>query len=319
MRTISKNAILDNMVILITILVLISTIFSGCIEDIENIDTSMKWFYSFEKNMQGWTKDGVDLDDPPIIWSVERCEELASDGNFSVKLYLENFNDAGKIWFEKTFDVNPNSLYGVTISYNFATADFGDFNLFNLITTVEGDGFDGKDELNYEGDTGHHSDAEGYVWLEKKFEYIVETDENGEIYINIGVWGSWETTRTYYVDEVNISFKELEMVAEYPDISGQWEISYYNWEGNLTSKENVTIIQDRSDVTIQFDLMPSVYGKIIKNNVENPQYPTEFIIRGIDFAGLGIDVIYILNENSMITEMPLCESCNPSEFSKKFQ
>lgn len=272
--------------------------------------------YSFEEDMQGWKKNGTDLDNPPINWSVERSSEMSTDGDYSIKFYLENFNDAGKIWMEKTFDVDPNSIYEVKISYTFATADYGDVNLFKIITTVLSDEFGGKSDLNYEGDTGHHSDAQDFVWLNKEFDYIVETDESGGIYINIGVWGSHETTRTYYIDKLNITFQKLQSIDEYPDISGVWNLKHYNWEGNLTMEENVTIVQDRGNVEIQFDLGMSVQGYIIKNNIKDSNNQAEYIIKDCDFRGLGIDVIYIFNESYMITETPLSEYSNPSVFSR---
>ncbi len=312
----SKNNISKIGITAIISMVFIIAGFSGCVENNSNDKSPSEGFYSFESDMQGWEKNGTDLDNPPINWSVGRSDEISTDGDYSVRFYLENFNDAGKIWMEKTFDVDPNSIYDIKISYNFATADFGDLNLFNIITTVLGKSLSGRETLNYEGDTGHHSDAEGYVWLDKEFEYIVETDDSGQIYINIGVWGSWETTRTYFVDELNITIEKQESIEKYPDISGVWNLNHYNWEGNLTREENVTIIQQEGDIEIQFDLMPPVEGKIIKNNIENPYNESDFIIRGVDFGGLGIDVVYIVNESYMITEIPSCESCSPSVFSK---
>lgn len=272
--------------------------------------------YSFESGMQNWTTNGTDLWDPPINWSVERSTERAVDGSYSMKFYLENFNDAGKIWMEKRFSVEPNTQYQVHISYQFATADFGDLNLFHLITTVLGHNFSGREDLYYTGDTGHHTDADGFVWLNKSFESVVETDESGLLYINLGVWGSWETTRTYYIDAVNISIEKLPAVEEYPNLSGIWKLKHYNWEGNLTLAENITIIQNESILELQFELGLPVAGTIIKNTIKNPFRDTELIIHCEDFRGLGIDTIYVINETKMITELPVCETCNPSIFTR---
>ena len=80
--------------------------------------------------------------------------------------------------------------------------------------------------------------------------------------------------------------------------------------------ENVSIVQNNGKVEIQFEIGPPVQGTIIRNNIENPYRNTTFIIKGVDFRGLGIDVVYIINESSMITEIPACETCNPSVFSR---
>ncbi len=303
-------------VLLFGISVMIAVLFSGCMQPMDSDGLQTSFWYSFEEDMQGWQINGTDLVDPPINWSVNRSDAYAVNGSYAVRLYLDNVNDAGKIWMEKVFAAQPNQLYLVMVSYQFATADFGDFNLFNLITTVSGDGFFDRDDLNYEDDTGHHTDAEGYVWLEKSFEYFVETDENGEIYINIGVWGSWETSRMYYVDAVNISFMVQEKIEQYPTVSGVWTVKHYNYEGNQTGEENVTIVQDEGLVVFQFDFATVVQGRIVKNADRNPYRDSAFVIKGIDFRGLGIDTIYIVDESSMITEIPLCESCNPSVFTR---
>lgn len=309
-----KYLAISIIIILVLSALVTAVLYNGEMQNIPGDNDYFEKKYSFENDMQGWKKNGTDLDNPPINWSINRSNEMSTNGYYSVRFYLENYNDAGKIWIEKTFDVEPNSIYEVKISYKFATADFGDVNLFNIINTVLGDSFDGRDNLNYEGDTGHHSDARDFVWLDKEYDYVVETDENAQIYINIGVWGSWETTRTYYLDELNISLEKLEPIDEYPDISGVWNLKNYNWKGNLTSEENVTIVQDGGDVEIQFELGMNTQGMIIKNNIDNPYKNTDFVIKGCDFRGLGINVIYIINESYMVTEIPLCESCNPSVF-----
>ena len=93
-------------------------------------------FFGFEDDLGGWEARGTDLSDPPIAWSIERSDELAKHGDWSAKFYLENFNDAGKIWLERPFSVEPNTPYRVWIKYDFATADFGFINLWQLIAGV---------------------------------------------------------------------------------------------------------------------------------------------------------------------------------------
>lgn len=274
-----------------------------------------KYEYSFEDGLEGWTPDGTDLDDPPINWSIAPSDEQAFDGNSSLKLYLENFNDAGKIWVERIFDVKASSSYHVQVSFTFGTFDFGDFNLFNIITSVLNHELTNRDELMYQGDTGHHSEEEGLVWLEKTYDFYIDTDENGELYINLGVWGSWETTRTYFIDDVVITITEQEPIAEYPTLTGGWTLQHYNWEGNLTKEENVTITQDNGSVTFSYDKgLFTCTGQIIQASDDHSEHDTEFVIVGCDVRGIGVNVIYLRSEQELITETPLCETCNPSVF-----
>src|SRR3989442_446657 len=95
-------------------------------------------FYSFETDFEGWSMNGTDLsiNDPTADqWAITRSQEMASDGSTSIKLDLTNNNDAGKIWIEKSFLVEPNRLYEVNVSYSFASED-GPVGSFNIITGV---------------------------------------------------------------------------------------------------------------------------------------------------------------------------------------
>jgi hypothetical protein len=46
------------------------------------------------------------------------------------------------------------------------------------------------------------------VWLDKAYGLDVRSGSSGMLYVIIGVWGVWETPRTYYVDDVRIKFTE---------------------------------------------------------------------------------------------------------------
>ncbi len=275
------------------------------------------YFYSFENGMNGWTKNGLDLDHPPINWSVETTTNESYSDNSSVKFYLDNINDAGKIWMEKFFDVEKNSLYDVDVRYKFGTSDFGTVNLFKIITTISVDNISNRDDLVYQGETGNNKESEEFVWLNKSIDSIIETNENGSIYINIGVWGSHETNRTYYVDDVNITIKKVKPVENTMDLSGNWTLKNYDFLGELTSEQNVTISQNGSSVTIEFEDNTTCTGTVINNTLQNPLVDTDYLIKGCDFGGLDIDTIFIIDENNLKTETPGCETCNPSEFTKQ--
>jgi len=293
----------------------ITLFLSGCITD--EPDDATPFYYSFETGMQDWQTDGTDLSNPSINWSIEPSDERATDGNKSIKLFLDNMNDAGKIWIEKQFQLDPNTQYEVSIDYDFATSDFGSFNLFNIITGVSTDNPETADDLTFQDDTGHHQEEDiGYTWLNKSYTLTIQTKDNGSMYIAIGVWGNWETARTYYVDAVNISFAKVN-AEELPDISGSWTISYYDFMGNITKTENVTLMQNQTTVTAQKNNETLFSGILLKNNLPNPDNKTDFIITGCDFNGLGIDYIFIYNETMMETNLPLCENCRPAVFTKQ--
>jgi hypothetical protein len=196
--------------IIIIIIVIISIIYyvQLDINDLEEKPKFHTYTYSFENDMQGWNKSGIDLINPPINWSVNRTQTMAYNGSYSIRLYLENLNDAGKIWMERIFLVKPNTDYQVNINYYFGTADYGDINLFNLITGVASSNPKQFNDLMFMGDTGHHQETQDLVWLYKQGSFNVKSSSDGKIVVFIGVWGTWETTRIYFIDDLTVSILE---------------------------------------------------------------------------------------------------------------
>lgn len=103
----------------------------------------------------------------------------------------------------------------------------------------------------------------------------------------------------------------------YPGIEGDWILRHYNWDGNLTKTESIQIERKNDNITIFSGDEVLCNGMIIKNNLPYPQNHTEYILKCSDFRGLGVNVIFIYSESYLETELPLCESCNPSIFSRE--
>ena len=165
--------------------------------------------FSFEKDMEQWQIRGIDLElgDTLVAWSIQRTQEIAADGSTAVRFYLENYNDAGKIWIQRLFAAEPNSPYDVHVVYAFASADFGMANLWTLITGVVPQSPQSRDDLVYQGHTGNGSDTDvGFQWLIKEYDFSVCAGSDGQLYVLVGIWGTWETPRTYYLDSLAVSF-----------------------------------------------------------------------------------------------------------------
>ncbi|HVF11178.1 MAG TPA: hypothetical protein VNA16_10265 [Abditibacteriaceae bacterium] len=164
--------------------------------------------FSFESDLQGWTTKGIDLivGGSTVDWSIQRSTDRASEGATALKFHLDNRTDAGKIWIERPFAVNPNQRYRVNVQYSLATADFGDVNLWTIITGVRTQPAINRNDLTYQGNTGNGSDTDvGFRWLQKSYNFEVTSGGDGKLYVDIGVWGTWETPRTYYIDNVRVT------------------------------------------------------------------------------------------------------------------
>jgi hypothetical protein len=171
--------------------------------------TPLMYSFSFEDSFEGWTAKATDVDHPSVTWSIKRSTAIASEETTSVELYLENFNDAGKIWIERGFEVKPATLYHVHLAYDFASSDWGIANHWRIIAGVIDHPAAVWSDLVFQGDTANGSDSDqGFVWLDKAYSFDLRSNSHGMLYIIIGVWGVWETPRTYYLDAVGIEFIE---------------------------------------------------------------------------------------------------------------
>lgn len=174
----------------------------GCAGEVAPVSASYPLSFSFEHDLQGWVAGGADLDNPPVEWSVERSRDIASDGKTSVRLFLNNHNDQGKVWIERSFDVEPGIAYQVRVDYDFASADL-EANLWTLIASVVTQAPGGEGRLTFHGDTGNGARAEdGFVWRHKSYNFRARSGPEGKLYVIIGVWGTSETARTYYLDNI---------------------------------------------------------------------------------------------------------------------
>lgn len=164
--------------------------------------------FTFENDIGEWIADATDIDDPPVTWSVERSDQLAEGGEWSVRLSLDNLNDAGKIWMEREFQLTPGLTYEVEVAFDFASADFGDVNLWTIIAGATPADPEIADDLTFQDETGNGADADvGHVWTARRYELgAVTADPEGSIWVALGVWGIFETARTYYIDDVELIF-----------------------------------------------------------------------------------------------------------------
>jgi hypothetical protein len=168
------------------------------------------YFYSYEGSLQSWTKDATDLElaGGEIEWHIIPKTTLPYQGYYSLEYYLNNLNDAGKIWVEKSFTVPANRTYKVDVSYKFASNDWGDVNNFVLLTGASTSNPEVADDLTTQ-ETTYNGGVQNYVWLGKSFSFNVTATALGKLWIHVGVWGNWETPRTYYYDNVCIKITQV--------------------------------------------------------------------------------------------------------------
>ena len=163
--------------------------------------------YSFEGGLEGWFGNGVDLTDPIVTWSVQASNEQSSHGGSSARLYVDNANGMAKVWMERAAVVGASVEYDVDISFDFGTADFGEVNLWRILAGAHTGSPGTAAALEVQDATGNGSASSvGVQWLQKSYRVQAVSDPGGHIQIVVGVWGTWQTPRTYYIDNVRLLF-----------------------------------------------------------------------------------------------------------------
>ncbi len=200
----------------------------------EPVEDDHCYMSGFENGLGGWTTEAVDIDlgTDTVYWSIEQTTDLPHSGYRSLEFYLENYNDAGKIWIQKGFPVERNTDYQISLSYKFASADFGIANLWTLITGVHSLPPQSAADLVFQGHTGNGADADtGFIWLDKNYDFQFSSGDDSLVWVVVGIWGNWETPRTYYFDDLVIQVerstlstveaghivKEFRLLSNYPN------------------------------------------------------------------------------------------------------
>lgn len=166
--------------------------------------------------MDGWEVAAADtlVGGVGIAWWVRPSTARATDGSRSLEIHADNRTDAAKVWIIRKFSANPDRSYRVDVGYSFASADWGEANLWRLLAGVfvrpPSTGSEVLGGAQTELTTGNGAAADvGYVWMEKSFAFTARSSADGGLHVLIGVWGTWETPRTYYLDRVRVTLTPL--------------------------------------------------------------------------------------------------------------
>ncbi len=161
--------------------------------------------FEFESGLEGWQGVAIDTLNPVVSWDVRHTTEVAARGEGAAELHLDNVNDAAKVWLERAFELTPGAAYDVALSYAFGTSDGGDVNLFTILVGVHDAPPRTQQDLQFRGDTGHGGPpGNEVVWLEKSHSERIVVPSNGIVHVSVGVWGTWEASRTYFVDDLTV-------------------------------------------------------------------------------------------------------------------
>lgn len=160
--------------------------------------------YTGETNFGDWTANQDIPQDPNnpgnlVQWHIRRASNVFRSGAYSAEFFIDGRQDDGTIWLERKVNVKENAQVRVSISFWL----YSEAESFNTIAVAVA--YAGITKPTVEEDfaiVGHANEATGW----KNYSYVadVNTDSTGEAYVAVGISVRWETTMTYYIDDIVI-------------------------------------------------------------------------------------------------------------------
>ena len=154
-------------------------------------------FYSFENDMEGWTANATDA--APADWSISPSTDLWDDGVTSLKIDLNNMSGKGKVWIARAFAVEPGSKYRVSLDYSWG----GRFREYRIIAGVFRSPPVTADNLSlaFQDDLPNELPR----WIHRSNEFTIKSKKSSTVYVVIGVEGTAQTHREYFIDSVCVT------------------------------------------------------------------------------------------------------------------
>lgn len=158
----------------------------------------------FEQNLGEWSSNAhvpLDPDSPgnPVQWHIRRASNVSRSGAYSAELFVDGKQDDGTIWLERKISVKQNAQVRVSVSFWL----YSEQESFNTIAEVVA--YAGVAKPAVEDDFADVSSANEVAgWKNYVYEVNVNADSTSEAWVAVGISVRWETTMTYYVDDVRI-------------------------------------------------------------------------------------------------------------------
>jgi len=157
-----------------------------------------------EENFGEWSTNAhvpLDPNNPGhfVQWHIRRASNIAHSGAYSAELFIDGKQDDGTIWLERKISVKQNAQVRVRVSFWF----YSEQESSNAKAAVVA--YAGIAKPAVEDDfavVGSANEVAG--WKNYVYQTNVNTDSTGEAWVAVGISVRWETTMTYYIDDVKI-------------------------------------------------------------------------------------------------------------------
>ena len=152
---------------------------------------------SFESGLGAWQ---ADTDGRARAWQVDRTTAQAVDGRYGLAFYLDGRNDDGTVWVERKFTARPNATVSVSTSFWLYSSAASDLNTWAVV------GYAGNRDPETTADIRSViGPLNKKGWTQYTFTRKVTTDGTGTVWVAAGIWITYETIRTNYLDLIETS------------------------------------------------------------------------------------------------------------------
>lgn len=171
--------------------------------------TAQEYLFNFESSLGAWTTDGTNVDPDGSHWSIAPSMAEQVSGAQAVAFHLDNREERGRIWMEHDFALRANRSYDVTFTFEFASADWGPGDHWDLLVAAgTGRPLDPRADGFYAASTRNGAVVDdGFRWRSIELPTRLRTGDDGRARIAIGIEGSTLREATYYLDELGVKFE----------------------------------------------------------------------------------------------------------------
>jgi len=155
---------------------------------------------------------GPEEDLSDFEWAIERSDEQAVDGDWSLEIVTEGDHDDGTAWATTEVDPGDTDAFEVTFS---AWSESESFNILrNAVAYLGPEAPESEQDFPDPGQNSSNVDGAPYGGLREplhlaegwhEYRFTWEPDEVPEtLYLSLGVSVVWESDATHYVDAVSV-------------------------------------------------------------------------------------------------------------------
>ncbi|MBW3582050.1 MAG: hypothetical protein KY455_03030 [Euryarchaeota archaeon] len=162
---------------------------------------------SFETGWGPWAADHqVQCEDDgtcTLDWSLERFQGVARSGTWSLENHINGILDDGVVWAEAPLLATPGTPVPVSITFHVLSEVHSDVNNWGVVAYLGEEDPEREDDFTVVGQTD-----QGAGWRTFCHAAVVTPDADGKVWAAFGISVTWETPRTYYLDDVAVGIGE---------------------------------------------------------------------------------------------------------------